>query len=78
MQQLKADSEELIEDENNTTETYGIEDNIRNCQTPSDNLIIIDGSDKECDNTNTRVNKSTCKNKKVAKGKKLKNEVIIC
>ena len=48
---------------------YGFEDSVRNRQTSSGNLIIIDGSDKECDNTDT------CKNTKVAKGKIIKNEV---
>ena len=78
LQEQKTDSEELREDENNAIKTYGFEDNIHNCETPSENLIILDGSDKECDNTNTRVNKSACKNRKVPKGKKLKNKVIIC
>jgi hypothetical protein len=62
----------LTEDENNTIET----DNLHNCQTSSEDLIIIDGSDKECRNTDRLVNKSACKkNAKVAKINKGKNKV---
>ena len=75
MQEPESDSEELREDENAAIKTYGFQDSVRNSQTSSGNLIPVDASDNECDNTYTRVNKSACKKSKVAKGKKIKNEV---
>lgn len=53
----------LLDDEVEKGEVgeYGFEDSVRNRQTSSGILIIIDGSDKECDNT------YTCKNTKEAK-----------